>query len=199
MISSAKQFIFVHTPKTAGTSMTNILARYCEGIREDGNQMHKGWPTKHWLLDGYYQNFGNVDSYYKFTVVRNPWDRMISYYFWLNEEFDEKKFSNMLKKVRHQGHADACNFSDKSPVDYNFSSCTQYCCDVRKINNFIKFENLEEGWKKACEDIGIPYEQLGWANKAKQKRNYRDFYNDETKSKVERAYADDIDNFEYEF
>ena len=209
MISLKKNFIFVHTPKTAGTSISKSLSKYCEAVDDNGRQVYNGHSTKHLLLDGYYRiamvlrntpsDLGDMDSYYKFTVVRNPWDRMISYYFWLNKEFNREKFVNMLTKSRRQGKCGSCDFADKSPLHYNFSSCTQYCVDIKKIDKFIRFENLEEGFKEVCKDIDIPAEKLGWFNKSEKERDYRDYYDDETRLTVETAFADDIANFNYEF
>ena len=69
MISHKHKFIFVHIPKTGGTSIESLFIR---------NAHIKDVPGKHHMvrnLDGEL-----LKKYFAFTFVRNPWDRMVSYY-----------------------------------------------------------------------------------------------------------------------
>ncbi|MBN86701.1 MAG: hypothetical protein CL885_04185, partial [Dehalococcoidia bacterium] len=84
MISHKHRFIFVHIPKTAGTSVTACLRPYCET-----------YLKHHHILDVLPENH---DSYYKFCVARNPWDRCVSRYFYLKREpwFPDRGFYNFI-------------------------------------------------------------------------------------------------------
>ena len=93
MISLKHGFLFIHIPKTAGNSIQNILQDYSEEnlvcgapyqdgverfeVRSDDYTIHK-----HSTLSDYHQQLGSevIDSLFKFTCVRNPWERMISFY-----------------------------------------------------------------------------------------------------------------------
>ena len=88
MISLQKRFLFVHIPKTAGNSIQSVLRDYSEdqlvalrkeqdGIERFGLRNPKYKIKKHSMLSEYHDALG-VEQFrklYKFTCVRNPWDR----------------------------------------------------------------------------------------------------------------------------
>ena len=79
MISFSNNFIFIHINKTAGSSIEVALKDY--GIKKplikEGNFPH----SQHFKYDDYKDYIGdNFTNFYTFTVVRNPWDRVVSYY-----------------------------------------------------------------------------------------------------------------------
>ena len=69
MISNEHKTIFVHIPKTAGTSVKGIFSKEHE----------RPFPHKtiHEIKE---KNPKEYNSYKKFAVVRNPYDRMVSWY-----------------------------------------------------------------------------------------------------------------------
>jgi hypothetical protein len=99
IISLGRKYIFVHAPKTAGTSMALALearamkddimlgdtpkaVKRCKRLR-DVKTAGRLW--KHSTLadvDGLVTP-AQMDDAFIFTLVRNPWDRMVSYYHWL--------------------------------------------------------------------------------------------------------------------
>src|SRR5207245_5168864 len=112
MISFKKQFLFVHIPKTAGNSIQSILRDYSEdeivalrseqdGIERFGLRNPNYKIKKHSTLAEYRGALGEerFRSLYKFACVRNPWDRMVSYYFTptqSRETCGRKKFRGMI-------------------------------------------------------------------------------------------------------
>src|SRR5207237_9701060 len=93
MISFQKQFLFVHIPKTAGNSIQSALRDYSEdelvalrgeqdGVERFGLRNPKYKIKKHSTLAEYREALGNEQfgSLCKFTCVRNPLDRVGSYY-----------------------------------------------------------------------------------------------------------------------
>jgi hypothetical protein len=108
LISLAHNFLFVHIPKTVGNSIQNVLRTYSEDkivrlaphqdgierfeVRSDKFNIHK-----HSTLQDYRAELGDevFQRLFKFTSVRNPWDRMVSFYFsphrgpvsWNREQF----------------------------------------------------------------------------------------------------------------
>ena len=94
MISVSKRFLFVHIPRTGGNSIQSLLRNYSEDEiviareRQDGIErfgIRSSHPNlrKHSTLAEYRAALGEerFGTLYKFASVRNPWDRMISYYF----------------------------------------------------------------------------------------------------------------------
>src|SRR5262249_8949149 len=115
MISFQKRFLFVHIPKTAGNSIQSVLRDYSEdqlvalrkeqdGIERFGLRNPRYKLRKHSTLREYRDTLGNEQfrKLYRFTCVRNPWDRMVSYYFTPTqspETLDCKKFARIISKA----------------------------------------------------------------------------------------------------
>lgn len=102
IISHGRNYIFVHIPKTGGTALS--LALEDRAMKDDiligdtpkGIQRRKrlaaltpkGRLWKHSTLcdiDGIVTP-SELSEMFCFTMVRNPWDRMVSYYHWLTEQ-----------------------------------------------------------------------------------------------------------------
>jgi len=115
MISFQKRFLFVHIPKTAGNSIQSVLREYSEdqivalrseqdGIERFGLRNPNYKIRKHSTLAEYRMALGDEQfrSLYKFACVRNPWDRMVSYYFRPTQqvgELDRKEFRKVISKA----------------------------------------------------------------------------------------------------
>jgi hypothetical protein len=69
------KFIFLHIPKTAGTSIQDILRKHNNDLRPRLSGAHRTLP----------QDFRDTEKY-KFFVVRNPWDYLVSHW-----EFTKQK------------------------------------------------------------------------------------------------------------
>lgn len=88
------------------------------------------------------------DSYYKFTLCRNPWDRMISAYYWtlqLRPEVGERGFSRFLHER-------------KSNISENWRAYTENGDII--VDEVIKFEDLQSGLSKLSERLSLP-EDIG--------------------------------------
>ena len=67
MTSDDLQCCFIHIPKTAGTSIGKLLL---DDLNAYDNKCHLTL-----------QPYLRYPDYYKFTFIRNPWDRIVSYYY----------------------------------------------------------------------------------------------------------------------
>lgn len=110
MISHELKFIFIHIEKTAGSSVEWLLKDLSSDIIKFNDDQRyikykdihvespeltskglgaKGYPVcnnaKHLTIHELREFYGDkiVDEYFKFTIVRNPYDRALSaYFFW---------------------------------------------------------------------------------------------------------------------
>tara|TARA_R110001592_G_scaffold130031_4_gene343035 strand:- start:12141 stop:12716 length:576 start_codon:yes stop_codon:yes gene_type:complete len=188
IISDSHNFLFIANTKTGSTSIQNCLNLY--------KSEHKITP-KHCTLKIIYKNFPFIKDYFKFTIVRNPFDWVVSWYFY-------------RKKVKNENNTRDITFkewlSDENSSAYNVKgiglTLSQFdmISGIENVNiNFIgKFENLQEDFNIACDKIGILQQELPHANKSKHKC-YTEYYDDETRQIVAEKYAKDIEYFGYKF
>ena len=102
IISRGRRFIFVHIPKTGGTALS--LALEARAQKEDvligdtpkararkGRLMGVKTVGRLWKHSTLADVAGLVTQaemadFFTLTLVRNPWDRMVSYYHWLRAQ-----------------------------------------------------------------------------------------------------------------
>ena len=166
MISFQKRFLFVHIPKTAGNSIQSILRDYSEdeivalraeqdGIERFGLRNPHYKIKKHSTLAEYCAALGEKDfrGLYKFTCVRNPWDRMVSYYFGtaqLVETWDRKEFKKVILT--------ALSVADYLRLDEGKGP-------FGNIDYVMRFENLADDFRSVCAALGISATQLPQYNR----------------------------------
>ena len=96
MISYDKKFIFIHINKTAGSSIEQALNSYGEKriVPKNNTDFKMSKQSQHFNYKEYREFLGaDYDDYFKFTVIRNPFDRIVSYYFGLNAITNVLNFS----------------------------------------------------------------------------------------------------------
>tara|TARA_B100000401_G_scaffold199391_1_gene134440 strand:+ start:3748 stop:4335 length:588 start_codon:yes stop_codon:yes gene_type:complete len=115
MISHKLKFIFIHIPKTSGNSLSLYLKDLIDNEvviknspvgKNQGIKIlceHQKCDIKHASIDYYKKLYGEkINDYFKFTIVRNPYDRILSFYFWNkggeNHAFDRDEFITFVKK-----------------------------------------------------------------------------------------------------
>jgi len=188
-----KKAIFVHVPKCAGVSVCRALFGNLAG--------------GHTTLDEYLTIFEPklVASYFKFTVVRNPWDRLVSAFHFLqgggfNEE-DRNWFSAELGRfVDFDGFVKGWLNKENIWKWPHFRPQYHYIVESRgKVHmDFTGFvENLEEDFRYIADRLGVNC-ALQEMNKGKHD-DYRSYYNEETKRIVAGVYDTDIRLLGYNF
>jgi len=175
MISHDKKFIFVHVPRTGGTSLESF---FCESQLKHIHFKQKHSRHEHELQD-------HID-YFSFSFVRNPWERMLSFY--LFDIVGSTKYSlyNWLKLTRIRNRfAQSMSFF----IMHN---------EKPRVNFVGRYENYHTDVKYICNKLNIEYAELPVLNKTNH-NYYVDYYDEKTKKLVESMYKEDILNFEYEF
>ena len=135
---------------------------------------------------------GKFEEYTSFCVVRNPWDRAVSMYWW--------------NKNREDGHAidQSISFSDyimNGPREL-FTDQEIYTIDGEVVvDHVIKFEDLQNGLDSVTTKLNLPSLSLPRAKGGtrKTKEHYSIIYDDETKDFIATQCAFEIEKFGYEF
>ena len=181
-------FIFIHINKTAGTSIGNAI----------------GLPVKHHQTAREIITSIGKDKWneaYKFTLVRNPWDKVVSHY-----EYRKKRNKTELatRNVAFAEWVKKTYGPEKDPFYYNnrraFQAQVEWLKDDEgKVDiDFIgKFESINEDFEQIKSAIGLEA-SLPHLN-ASKRAGYQSYYDDETREIVARWFSEDIATFGYEF
>ncbi len=162
------------------------------------------------------------DTYFKFTMVRNTWDLLVSYYLWgcwgpfgrlekwfrkggqWGHPYQFKKlcigrlpaFKDYLSDIHNYNIA--LGFSP-SQTDLT-CQLDAICIDGQLAVDFVgRFENMQDEFNFVCDKIDFPRVRLRYSNKSTRKKHYSAFYDDASKRFVARKYERDIDYFKFLF
>lgn len=212
IISPGRQYIFVHIPKTGGTSMAAALEARAKaddiliGDTPKAKRRKKrlegltarGRLWKHSRLadiDGL-AGAERLEDFFIFTMVRNPWDRVASLYHWARaQSFDHPsvRLAKALTFGDYLAHPDIGAMLKGDRVD-------DYLTDARGVVRFSHVIRLE-----AAEDLAALEAHLGFTvvlpylNRSDRPADYRGLYTEETAARVAGWFADDIARFGYSF
>lgn len=210
IISPQRRYVFVHIPKTGGTAMA--LALEGRAARDDilvgdtpkararrGRLKALQLPGRLWKHSTLTDIDGLVDlsAMFVFTLVRNPWDRVVSYYHWLRDQsFDHPavgraKSMDFSSFLNHPGTA-----SSLKTAPY-----TSYVTDaggVMRANLFIRLEHLTADMAPLTTHLGFA-PVLPLANQSARGRDWRPYYSDPDAATLARICAADIAAFAYDF
>ncbi len=200
MISFQKRFLFVHIPKTAGNSIQSILRDYSEdeivalrgeqdGIERFGLRNPKYKIRKHSTLAEYRAALGEerFRGFYKFTCVRNPWERMVSYYFTPTQQvgpWDRKEFRKIILKALSV--ADYLRLAEGEEDPFG------------NVDYVMRFETLADDFRHVCAALDIPAAPLPQYNRS-SREHYAKYYDDELRELVRKRFAPEIERFGYTF
>jgi len=84
IFSHRYRHIFIHVPKTGGTSLYAQILSQSEGLEQSAKPPWYGFFSAHYTVAQIAQILSKdtFDECYKWAVVRNPYDRFISLYYW---------------------------------------------------------------------------------------------------------------------
>lgn len=128
------KFVFVRIPRTASTSICNALGRPCDHV--PASKVRKELGEDEWF------------KRYKFTIVRHPYDRFLSMFYFFSDFFSVCDDPNdFLKQTNLKEFTD--NFSFAKPQSYYVDE---------KLDFIGRFELLQASWQVIKEDLGVKEE-----------------------------------------
>jgi hypothetical protein len=203
MIYHQYKCIYIHIPKTGGKSVNNAL-----GL---------GWPG-HKDISQYASelNAAVFQSYFKFSIVRNPWARLVSEYNFQKNNGRPKKDKLFIFDERgaKRGFTDWVKVAFENPHHYTGE---EWAGDVSKhihrwspqvdwisvngkiaVDFIARLENISEDFAEIRKKLGLPPAKFPWRN-AKWHWHYSDYYDEATREAVTKYYARDIEAFGYRY
>jgi hypothetical protein len=213
MISLQKRFLFIHVPKTGGNSLQNILKIYSEddivilGKHQDGVErfevMNKRYSVAKHSTISHYRSVIDKRTFkglFKFATIRNPWDRMISFYFSPHRrktEWDRDAFMKLISATPPLRHYISCPSLKKRILLMMQIPCTVEAL-TRDIDFLIRFEELESDFSEVCKKLDIPAKKLPHRN-ASKRAHYSEYYDNELIDAVSERFSEEIEFGQYRF
>lgn len=184
-VDHRRRLIFVHNPKTAGTSIRSALDI-------PGEVPSHRTPT-------HLVHHRTWEEYFSFVVVRNPFDRLVSSYVY-HTDSDYRGY--YLTKYPHlHGMSFEEYFRAMQAEAFAIRPQVDYCrhrFSEEKVDFVCRFEELERDFGRLCDRLGIQA-QLPHLNRSHH-ASYRSYYrNDGFKQQVQAFYRADLKQFKYHF
>jgi hypothetical protein len=214
IISRARKYIFVHIPKTGGTALS--LALEARAARDDvliGDTPKararkgrlKGVKTagrlwKHSTLADVagLVSDDEVAGFFTLTLVRNPWDRMVSYYHWLRDQ----RFAHPAVGLAKALEFGAFLHHPQTQASLRMWPYGAYLRDGRGVERcrlFARLEHLDTDIAPFEAHLGFRLTPLPRANESARLRDWRRYYADTDAALVAELCAEDITRFGYGF
>ncbi len=193
----SRKALFIHVPKTAGTSVQrSLFGREVVG-HQTFRQYELASPRR------------QLTSLFKFAFVRNPWDRLVSAWAFLRDggynhwdrEWAEKNLAQFP-----DFESFVLRWISRERVENGYGHFRPQVYYLRNGRGRIgldflgRFENLAQDFKRVGQLLGCPA-MLGSHNRTRSRQSsaYRDYYTPRSAEAVAAAYRDDIETFGYEF
>jgi Sulfotransferase family len=226
LISHRYRFIYTKTVKTAGTSVESFFERFCMpegewtqshardvyespsgviGFRGPGKPQDDAKWWNHMSASSIQKQIGLEvwNNYFKFCVVRNPFDKCISAFCHRGKNHSIGKQS-ILSRILNQGlSSEQLRFIDylqkRAPIDRNkYLIDNEFCLD-----DVIRYESLETDLERICQRIGLPFDKAYLpafkAGIRNSEATIESLYTKRAIALVKEKYAFELQYFGYEF
>ena len=194
-------YVFVHIPKTAGNSIAHALRELPRPHDARRRTMHKHTKARH-LRD--LLGVQSWEAAHRFTVVRNPWDLMVSCYeWWLHTGPRIAHLQAMASEVAALGGFPA--FLDSRYGRSMINECPGTMLDWLEIDgrlavsSILRFERLSHEWSELVTRLGLALRPLPHLNESPDRRPYQEYYDRRTRELVASRFRREIEMFDYDF
>ena len=255
IISPKHKYIFFKSLKTAGSSVEKALhdtldeSSFCSGgydrmtesweyepinqamvyINEAGEQEVHDRFQQHTPPSYFFEKIKRPEVYKPYrtiTIVRNPWDMIVSYYWYqatanpkafnfhgvnlfINEKDSKKEARRKINIWLHMPFRFTSHTSKIDNPDGEEYIILDWLIDQQEkfglsnhITDFMRFEKLDSHFKALCEYIGCEQRELprlkSHSNKTKRE-HYSYYFNRKCEKLIEQRMSKFIDKFGYTF
>jgi chondroitin 4-sulfotransferase 11 len=217
LLSNEHKFFFMHIPKTGGTSIRNALNQLIQAPQPyTERDMERKHMSAFLLRDKIY----DWDNLWKFTFIRNPYDRMVSYYTFYRMPRKVPYLHSTRKAaiemsfpewVRWLKQKEFVRLGDHPPrkipmwrrpqVDFIYNN------GIKLVDHICRYETLEDDYNYIANKLKLNQDPSIWKhhkvlrhdNRSNRLEDFRLYYDDESRSIVKWWFMRDIKEFNYMF
>lgn len=180
-----KSHLFIRIPRTGSTSICQAL--YGRNVE---HMTAERWKK---LIKGEWKDR------FVFTIVRNPYDRFVSAYYYFKEmrELGLKSVNEFLKKTdlkEFAGLSPRNEFIVRPQVDFIYSKIGYYGDEKLLVDYIGRYEQLKTAWGTICDTLNIPYKELT-CERASYSGGVE--LNEKSREKIRRFYKRDFELLKY--
>jgi hypothetical protein len=200
IISHKYKFIFIKTYKTAGTSLEAYLSDYCgedDVITEIFPPVSGHWPRN---AESFYNHMPAVEvrhrvgealwhSYFKFCVERNPWEKVLSFYW--------------MERSRNGEGLDFDEFLARDQIGFNWPLYADECGESPIIDRILRYERLGDDLTKLFKELGVPWagslEYRAKSEYRQDRRHYREILSSHQANYIAKRFVKEIEWHGYQY
>jgi len=209
ILSNSHRFIFIHIPKTGGTAIARALAPMDRKVERKGLRRllsHLPLPedpeeaafrihvSARWVKAKLPAKL--FDGYAKFAVVRNPFDRAVSYYHYLVQN----EAHHRHEKVKHMTFEAFLEYLIRRQAFHDDSQFRMVADAGGKmlVEHILRYESLADDFNRLCATLNLPAEPLERHNASKREAFETYYREGQARDLVLQLFAKDFEAFGYD-
>lgn len=186
-----KKSIFIRNPKCATISIRGVIRQQGSGTRFDELERHQ--TALQWKNE-----IPDYEDHFVFSVCRNPYDRLLSAWFFICKRKLEKH-EKILEKYGNNFEEFVMNLEEDFGMkltEVDMVTWPQYLWLFDKdgtclVDSVGRFEKVNQWWKNLCKNRGWKHVPLPKSNKTRH-GPWKDYYTSDMIKVVNEQYADDF-------
>jgi hypothetical protein len=213
ILSRGRRYIFVHIPKTGGTSLA--MALEARAMKDDiligdtpkararrgrlKGMRARGRLWKHSTLADIagLATDDEIAGFFTLALVRNPWDRMVSYYHWLRAQSFPHPAVGLARASDFSGFLNHAQTRTTLRL-WPYGAWMRDRLGEERASLYVRLEHLDEDLAPFERHLGFAL-RLPRLNASDRRADWRSYYSDADAALIAALCAEDIGRFGYRF
>lgn len=214
IVSPGRRYVFVHIPKTGGTALTLALEARArkddiligdtpKAVARRGRLKGVKVAGRLWKHSTLADIAGllpdaQLAGMFTVTLVRNPWDRLVSYYHWLRAQGFAHPAVGLAKSHDFSGFLNHPQ-TRASLAAWPYAAYVRDGAGAERCDLFLRLETLDDDLAPFEAHLGFRLAPVARANDSARARDWRPYYAEADAALVADLCAEDIARFGYRF
>lgn len=213
ILSRGRRYAFIHIPKTGGTALALALEARAmaddilvgdtpKAVARRGRQKALKAAGRLWKHSTLADLGGllpeEMEGFFTLTLVRNPWDRIVSYYHWLRGQSFAHPAVGLAKANGFSGFLNHPQTRTTISL-WPYAAYMRDAGGVERSSLYARLERLDEELAPFEAHLGFRITPVARVNESARVADWRPSYSDADAALVAELCAEDIARFGYDF